>query len=854
MKCYNKSVKKILPYILIFAILANIFAPLTLTIDKGKVDIRAQQTYADDTVISASGDGINVTFTLVEIRNGVTPVFDIRIEWPEVDASSNGSRLTEEVYLTIRKFPGIDVTDSTVKSLKRTGKIDAGRVSQSGLDEETKYGFALNAKQYEDGSLLASRSIHTNVIAFSTTKEGDPSKPVNITSNPNSGLIQDTDNPKQGDPLPSCGVIRGSISGCIVQVFYYVLFVPSSFIFGLAGQFFDWAFAYSIADSSYRSTFVTEGWGIVRDFCNLFFIFVLIYAAFGMILSIRNIKSKEIIVNTIIIGLLINFSLFAGQVLIDASNILTRVFYNSEAIKISLDDKSSSVTSSGVDINQQSSLNEIAISSALVNKVNPQRIILDMSKVKPKDPARKLDSDGIDAGTWILVILLASAVNIVGLYVFFSVALLFIARVIGLWFALIFAPFAFFSYTVPQMQNIDRVGWKKWWPDILGLCFMAPIFMFLMYLILVFLNTVFTGLDGQTAGTNFILSVVVPFIFIIMLLLLAKKIAVKYSGQMGEVITKAGAMAGGASLGLGLGAAAVAGRGTLGRIGSAVASSDRLKAAEAKGGLGGFFAKNLLKGGKALGTGSMDVRGVKIGGKSLANTGLQGLESLSKKNEGGFIKRRADKVAARQKRMKELEVGEDSKLMQKVRENEAELSRIKNDPVRQNELVRLNGGDPSAAAGTVASMGLGTLERNVTAAEKDVADAERELKDAIAQFGSNSQQANDARINQAARINGGALTNGTVVRGRNAARSDLEMRQAAIRVQEAPISQAQDNLKRSENAVLGANRERRENYAKNIRGGWSNSVNMVLSGGQHAVRGEREAGNKILAGIQEEKT
>jgi hypothetical protein len=293
-----------------------------------------------------------------------------------------------------------------------------------------------------------------------------------------------------------------------------------------------------------------------------------------MILSIHSIKAKEIIINTVIIGLLINFSLFAGQVLIDTSNILARVFYNSDAIKITTSGPGG-VIRSAVDTTDSTEIGELSISAALVEKVDPQKLILQASKVQVIDNNTTGGSgtnreDGISGGTFLLVVIMASAVNIVGLIVFLSVGLIFVARVIGLWFALIFAPLAFFSYTVPQMQSIKMIGWKKWWPDIMGLCFVAPIFMFFMYLILLFLEKGFAGIIADQTGANWVLSVMIPFIFIMMLLLMAKKLAKDYSGEMGQMITGAVTAAGGMALGGAALTTAFVGRQTMGRFSKAV--------------------------------------------------------------------------------------------------------------------------------------------------------------------------------------------------------------------------------------------------------------------------------------------
>jgi len=375
-----------------------------------------------------------------------------------------------------------------------------------------------------------------------------------------------------GDSMPDCGIAgtsgilgsgvgAGTITGCAAQLIYYVLFVPTSFLFALTGTFFDWAFHYSVSNEAYESPFVVEGWGLVRDFCNLFFIFVLLYIAFSTILNVHGFKTKEMIVNVVIIGLLINFSLFAAQVIVDTSNILARVFYNSDAIKITKGG------ANGGGVIEPGPSGELPLSAALVNKVNPQNLVIQASKVgNIPDKGGKGNSDTIGAGTFILITLLAIAVNVVGLIVFLSVGLIFIARVVGIWIYMILAPLAFFSYTVPQMQGIDMIGWKKWWPELISMAFIAPIFIFFLYLILKFLET---GLgliqSGDKDGIQFVIGIMVPFAFIMILLWKAKGIAKKMSGELGQQITGAVAAVGGLALGgAALGGAALL-RGTLGR-------------------------------------------------------------------------------------------------------------------------------------------------------------------------------------------------------------------------------------------------------------------------------------------------
>ncbi len=377
---------------------------------------------------------------------------------------------------------------------------------------------------------------------------------------------------KKISDLPTCRILFPTkIGGCIAQGIHYLIFKPTSFLFGLTGKALDFAVMYSVSDTSYRSSFVVEGWGVVRDFCNMFFIFVMLYIAFSTILNVGGGKTKEMIINVVIIGLLINFSLFAVQVIIDASNIITRVFYNPQVIVLNSKTDQSDPAKAG---SQLGEFGEIKLSEAIVAKVNPQVIISrakDVNTLQVKSSTvvenEQTTNDGITVGTFILVEILAIVINVIGMIAFMSSALIFITRVIGLWLAMILAPIAFFSYTVPGLQDLDMIGWKKWWPDTIKLAFLAPVFVFFMYLIVKFLDKGLGLIDvTNKTGLNLVIAILVPFIFIMILLMKAKDIAHNMSGEIGKAITKGIAAVGSVALGgAALGVAAL-GRSTVGSV------------------------------------------------------------------------------------------------------------------------------------------------------------------------------------------------------------------------------------------------------------------------------------------------
>lgn len=264
-------------------------------------------------------------------------------------------------------------------------------------------------------------------------------------SNP-SQFQEVTENSSSDMPRCSTGTFTISVSGCVAQLIYYALFVPTSFIFGLSGELLDFAIDYTTDSDSYggaTGSFVNEGWKITRDLANIAFIFILLYTAIGTILNLHGVDWKKTLARVIIIALLINFSLFAAKIVIDAGNILARVFYSSMGVT---EDKNSDNLNGVFDSSEKS------VSIAIVSKFNPQSLFsqaLEQKSTPQGGVQTTSDIDAPSAGWFTIITLIMVLLNLVGIYVFFMVAFLFLARTAGLWILMIFAPIAFISYVIP---------------------------------------------------------------------------------------------------------------------------------------------------------------------------------------------------------------------------------------------------------------------------------------------------------------------------------------------------------------------------------------------------------------------
>jgi hypothetical protein len=390
----------------------------------------------------------------------------------------------------------------------------------------------------------------------------------------------------------SCGIGifpwsgNASIKGCVVGLIEIIKDV-TAYMAVLGATVLDFFIGYSLSDVSYRSTFVTNGWAVTRDIANLFFIFILLYAAIKTIIEgAAKSGTKKLITNVIVVALLINFSLFMTRVIIDATNILARVFYNQIEVK-----GEPIVAVGGEEAGKKVSGTK-PVSIALVNNFNPQNL---------SDKVRLNQST--QTGLYILLLVVIIFVNITMFSVFLGVGLFFLGRVIGLWIAMVFAPLAFISIALPKgaQTKMQELAWDPWLKELTNMAIMAPIFIFFLYLILRIgdISKIVTVSPDSSAIQN-IMAVIIPFFIIIALLKRAKKITSELAGEVGKGLVGAvTAAAGGVMKAIPIagavgGAAMMAGKAGLGAVAKAPAALGKVGAAlkerEARGGVLGAMA------------------------------------------------------------------------------------------------------------------------------------------------------------------------------------------------------------------------------------------------------------------------
>ena len=324
-----------------------------------------------------------------------------------------------------------------------------------------------------------------------------------------------------------CGISIKSmdmdIMGCFPIGVYYLIYKPVSVVFIGTSYLFDIILDLSIKKEFVDRPFINSSWTVVRDFSNMIFIFILLYT--GIMTMIGGRDWKRTVLYVILIALLINFSLFFTKVIIDAGNILAVGV--SDAIK------------SG----------HPSISAGLVEKFKPQAFLGKTGELK----------DAMDA---IIIFIIAAIINGYAAYIFFKAALLFFGRLIAFWFLMIISPFAFISLTFPKGNKFQECL-----DMILNQAFVAPVYLFLIYLILQVIN-VQGGILGNTnlgvvSGSFFFDKLITPIIMAT-LILFAMQQALKFAESMAGEFGKMGSKMSGSVLGL-AGGATIAGVSLAGR-------------------------------------------------------------------------------------------------------------------------------------------------------------------------------------------------------------------------------------------------------------------------------------------------
>jgi hypothetical protein len=252
-----------------------------------------------------------------------------------------------------------------------------------------------------------------------------------------------------------------------------------------------------------KSAVVINGWVIMRDICNMFFVLILLIIAFATILRIEEYNYKKWLPKLILMAILINFSKMICGLLIDAAQIIMLTFVNS------FKDVAGANLTSALGIDKWQSIN-------------------DEVKVSDWEVAASL--------------VLAVVYVIISIVVIAAMLSMIAMRIIMLWIFVVLSPLAYLLAAFPAGKSYS----SRWWKEFTQHLITGPVLAFFIWLSFTslasfnsqeFITGVTADMGGTSAGTTSTFgtsSILVKFIVAIGLLLGGMRIARELGGEAGE--------------------------------------------------------------------------------------------------------------------------------------------------------------------------------------------------------------------------------------------------------------------------------------------------------------------------------
>ncbi len=413
-------------------------------------------------------------------------------------------------------------------------------------------------------------------------------------------------------------------------------------------------------------------WGTFRDLGNIALLFGFIAIGIATMLDLQNYNAKKILGKLLIIAVVMNFSSLIARGIVDSGNVVALQFY--KAIN-------------GGDMPSDSFV-DTGISGRLVEATK-------LTSIYNGDtlPAGVSQSPG----TSMAFILFSSIIlYIVVAFVFFAIAILFVARMVILIFLITISPLAFAAMALPYFNKESA----KWWKNLIDNTLVAPLLILMLWVSTKVISdgTLTNNLGSwNDTGTPTWANVIIMFGITCGFFLASLLIAKNLSAFGAATATKWGGK-------LAFGTTGWVGRQTLGRGMNAASRAIR------RTGFGQTEFGRLAAGGlDRAASSSFDLRATKLGSTALKEA-TGGLGSGEAGGKGGYREMEKKAIDTRAKYGKSLQ------------ENDPGGKDARARDAAQERIDRARGA--AAAAGKAKD----TAARASAAAQKEIDDIEEEKK------------------------------------------------------------------------------------------------------------------------------
>lgn len=203
-----------------------------------------------------------------------------------------------------------------------------------------------------------------------------------------------------------------------------------------------------------KEPLVISGWEVIRDFCNMFFVLILLIIAFATILRRESYSIKALLPKLIIMAVLINFSKTICGLILDFSQVITMTFVSAFAANGS---------SGGNLMNAFGLQKTLSFTSA---------IDIAKSAVSGGPEVTPMSTFGSMVVAFILLMIACIVIVVYTLILFW--------RIIMIWILVIISPLAYLASVLPKTQQYA----SQWWDQFTKNVVVGPAMAFFLWLAL----------------------------------------------------------------------------------------------------------------------------------------------------------------------------------------------------------------------------------------------------------------------------------------------------------------------------------------------------------------------------------
>jgi hypothetical protein len=272
----------------------------------------------------------------------------------------------------------------------------------------------------------------------------------------------------------------------------YLLFTFSNWIFWMVAALFNWSvvkLVFQFADFIGNSHSMLIAWGVLRDIGNIALLFGFIFMGIGTILNLHDFSAKKALPALIIFAVLLNFSLFTAEAVIDASNLVGSVMYRAACLQ-------------GANCNDTRDVLGQQINVGLAGAITQNMHVGDIFSLGTDNTTNGPDAlDYLQRPVEVTIFYLGLAIFVLAsAAVFLAGAALLISRAVILCFLMVTSPIGFAGMAIPPLHAIA----KRWWDELLCQSLFAPVYLLMIFVSLKLAenlnNTICAGVAGCNAG------------------------------------------------------------------------------------------------------------------------------------------------------------------------------------------------------------------------------------------------------------------------------------------------------------------------------------------------------------------